>query len=701
MNRVGTFKGNFGRSVVFAAIPVLLLACGTDEASLTQGTAGSAGSTGANAGSAGSTSGSAGSSAGTGGSGNSAGTGGSGGASATGGSGGSSAGSGGSVAGSGGSVAGSGGSVAGSSGSGGSGAVGGSTGATAGSGGSGAIAGSGGTGGSGATAGSGGSAGSGGTPSVCGDGAVTNTEGCDDSNQINGDGCDSNCIIEMGFDCLGEPSVCTEICGDSLIVGNEQCDDANTTNNDGCDSTCQTESGWSCTGSPSVCNTTCGDTITAGLEECDDGNSDDTDACVSGCKNATCGDGFVRAGVEACDDGDQINGNGCNTDCVASGTLLWTQNYTSAGNGPDAWNAVAVDSVGNVIVTGYETVMGQGRNIYVRKYDNAGNVLWSQTFNGPANQDDQGNGVAVTANDDIVIIGSERVPSMMAGQTNTNIAVRMLKGTDGSTIWSQSFDGGLGAFDAGNAVAINKTTGSIYATGAVSNVAGQSSNIWVAKLAPADGAIVWADVVNGMANNEDAGQGIALDGQGSLWVAGTIRDVTNVPADIWVRRYLDNGNSVSATWTQSYNGVANGTDNGRAVMLDSSSNAYVSGFENVTGQAANVWVREFAPDGSTLNTLTYNGAANGNDSGTAIALSPDATFVVAGAEGQANNFSDVWVRKYTVAGAVLWSRTYNGSALNADVANGVAIGANGAIYVAGFENSTAGGQNAWLGRYSP
>ena len=44
---------------------------------------------------------------------------------------------------------------------------------------------------------------------ICGDGLVEGPpEECDDGNILDGDGCDSDCIIEAGYLCQGEPSVC-------------------------------------------------------------------------------------------------------------------------------------------------------------------------------------------------------------------------------------------------------------------------------------------------------------------------------------------------------------------------------------------------------------------------------------------------------------------------------------------------------------
>ena len=43
---------------------------------------------------------------------------------------------------------------------------------------------------------------------------------CDDGNNVNGDGCDSNCRVEWGWYCFnGGPNnkdTCWEICGDGL-----------------------------------------------------------------------------------------------------------------------------------------------------------------------------------------------------------------------------------------------------------------------------------------------------------------------------------------------------------------------------------------------------------------------------------------------------------------------------------------------------
>ena len=171
------------------------------------------------------------------------------------------------------------------------------------------------------------------TPNICGDGTILEAEACDDGNRTSGDGCDSSCQIETGFDCLGEPSTCSEICGDGLIVGGETCDDGGTTSGDGCDSSCQIETGFDCLGEPSTCSEVCGDGLIVGGEACDDTNTNPGDGCDAACQvesgyacsglpstcSEVCGDGLI-VGSETCDDTNTNPGDGCDAACqVESG----------------------------------------------------------------------------------------------------------------------------------------------------------------------------------------------------------------------------------------------------------------------------------------------------------------------------------------------------------------------------------------------
>ncbi|REG24456.1 cysteine-rich repeat protein [Archangium gephyra] len=120
-------------------------------------------------------------------------------------------------------------------------------------------------------------------PPSCGDGVVSPGEACDDGNSASGDGCGTDCGIEAGYSCHGQPSLCNAGCGDGVLGEGEQCDDGNSTAGEGCGVHCAIEQGYGCTGVPSVCTVECGDGIHATPESCDDGNTSDGDGCSAAC----------------------------------------------------------------------------------------------------------------------------------------------------------------------------------------------------------------------------------------------------------------------------------------------------------------------------------------------------------------------------------------------------------------------------------
>ena len=154
---------------------------------------------------------------------------------------------------------------------------------------------------------------------VCGDGVVSGGELCDDSNLVNGDGCDSNCtptgcgngVVTMGETCDDGNAVdgdgcdanCTPTaCGNGVITAPETCDDSNLTDGDGCDSNCTV--------------TACGNGVVTAGEACDDGNGASGDGCDSNCTATACGNAVITAG-ELCDDGNTSSGDGCSGDCLS------------------------------------------------------------------------------------------------------------------------------------------------------------------------------------------------------------------------------------------------------------------------------------------------------------------------------------------------------------------------------------------------
>jgi hypothetical protein len=157
-----------------------------------------------------------------------------------------------------------------------------------------------------------------------------------------------------------------------------------------------------------------------------------------------------------------------------------------------------------------------------------------------------------------------------------------------------------------------------------------------------------------------------------------------------------------------------GEDDGNAIAVDGSGNAYVTGqTESTKFPGANppsyaggfdVFVTKISPNGSTLEYLTYVGGS-GNDSGNAIVLdaSGDA-FVAGGTSSPTGSFPttagayqtsfgggglDAFVFELSSSGASLTYSTYLGGSGN-DVANGIALAGDGSgdAFVVGRTSST-------------
>jgi len=124
---------------------------------------------------------------------------------------------------------------------------------------------------------------------LCGNGVTDEGEECDGGNDVPGDGCDENCVLE--------------VCGNGVLQAGagETCDDGNTMDGDGCGAGCLVE---------------CGDGDMDAGEECDDGNTASGDMCSADCLAEICGNGRIDFGEE-CDDGNTVDGDSCSNLCVA------------------------------------------------------------------------------------------------------------------------------------------------------------------------------------------------------------------------------------------------------------------------------------------------------------------------------------------------------------------------------------------------
>ncbi|MDP2672792.1 MAG: hypothetical protein Q8O84_03190, partial [Nanoarchaeota archaeon] len=91
---------------------------------------------------------------------------------------------------------------------------------------------------------------------ICGDGALNQGETCDDGDTNAEDGCSATCVIESGFTCSGEPSICTETPIEIDCSQYNLCSDYNATlcTDDPCSVSILDGCSWSASTNPPSCN---------------------------------------------------------------------------------------------------------------------------------------------------------------------------------------------------------------------------------------------------------------------------------------------------------------------------------------------------------------------------------------------------------------------------------------------------------------
>ncbi|KAF4750948.1 hypothetical protein FOZ62_014810, partial [Perkinsus olseni] len=87
----------------------------------------------------------------------------------------------------------------------------------------------------------------GGCASVCGDGIRVEGEACDLGvlNGLPSTGCSNNCSVSRGYECSPD-NLCQPLCGNGLLDVDEECDDGGQLDGDGCDHDCVVEPWHAC-----------------------------------------------------------------------------------------------------------------------------------------------------------------------------------------------------------------------------------------------------------------------------------------------------------------------------------------------------------------------------------------------------------------------------------------------------------------------
>jgi uncharacterized delta-60 repeat protein len=292
----------------------------------------------------------------------------------------------------------------------------------------------------------------------------------------------------------------------------------------------------------------------------------------------------------------------------SNGTELWVRRYDGTGNSTDYVHGMAVDSSGNVYVTGGSIGSGTGPDYATIKYDSAGNQKWVSRYNnGPVNGGDVAYAIAVDSSGNVYVTGT----SLTSGNNADYATVKY--DSAGTQKWVSRYAGPGIASDTAYAIAVDGS-GNIYVTGE-SYGAGTDYDYATIKYNNS-GVQQWVSRYNGPGNGSDSAYSIAVDGSGNIYVTGGSYGAgTN--SDYATIKY---NNSGVLQWARRYNGPGNNWDGANSLKRDRTGNIYVTGAITGSGSGYDFATIKYDSLGNTLWTLTYNGPANGTDYATAMAI---------------------------------------------------------------------------------
>jgi len=224
------------------------------------------------------------------------------------------------------------------------------------------------------------------------------------------------------------------------------------------------------------------------------------------------------------------------------------------------------------------------------KYDFNGTVLWASSIGGA--EDDIGQSVCTDANNNAYLTGSFSNDTITIGVTSLSNAgssdIFIAKyDAAGNVLWAKSAGGIYGE---GIKSVSTDSSGNVYVTGNFNSdtltfglttlVNAGNNDIFISKYT-SNGTLLWAKSAGG--NNYDSGQSISNDANGNVYVTGwfgsntiTFETATLINSggdDIFIVKYSSNG---TLLWAKSAGGIT--IDRATSISSDKSGTIYITGY---------------------------------------------------------------------------------------------------------------------------
>ena len=344
--------------------------------------------------------------------------------------------------------------------------------------------------------------------------------------------------------------------------------------------------------------------------------------------------------------------------------------YYDGSKSFDEPSGMLVDASGNIYVTG--TSNGINYQDYLTiKYNNSGATQWIQRYNGPGNNDDVPEAIALDGSGNVYVTGGST-------QSNSRMEFNTIKySSSGVQLWLNTFGGtDISLGDYATSIAVYGS-GIVYITGTTYNT-GTSFDITTIKYNSL-GTQQWVQNKNGPDNIDDMPSALVTDNAGNIYVTGYISNGFNNFYDYSTTKYNSNGDEL---WSQYYNGTFDGWDQGVAIAVDNTGNSYVTGASRGVGSDYDIVTIKYSPAGAPLWIKRYDGYF-GWEAGNSILVDDSSNVYVSGGSAGVSTGNDFVTIKYNSVGGRIWVRRYNGPANGNDITYSMTKDSLNNIYVTG------------------
>jgi uncharacterized delta-60 repeat protein len=368
----------------------------------------------------------------------------------------------------------------------------------------------------------------------------------------------------------------------------------------------------------------------------------------------------------------------------SAGVQQWAAIYNGPGNNEDHAVSIAIDTTGNVYVTGYSYGSGTYMDYATVKYNSSGIEQWVTRYNsGQSILDDRAVAIALDAEGNVYVSGNSIGNG--TGFDYTTIKYN----SSGAELWVRRYNRTGSSFNTEQATSMTvDAVGNVYVTGK-SNFSSNYYDYATIKY-NTTGDQQWVAIYHAPGNLNYSGiaTAITLDDAGNVYVTGESQ-FSSYNNDYVTIKYTSSG---TEQWVAIYNGPENNADYAKSIAVDISGNVYVTGYSYESPDYDYATIK-YNSSGTQQWASRYNGPNNSSDIAVSLSLDAIGNVYVAGTSrgnGVGNNANDYAAIKYNSSGIEQWAVRYNGVGNLSDMAASIVLDAENNVYVTGesFTSST-------------